>query len=119
MNKDKEQRLRERANSDIKLKRFKRSLVKKPYLMKKEHLASDFLTRGVYFLIKEKRVVYVGLSKDNCLARISQHYADKTKEFESFKIMPLDTYSDKQLEGKERDYIKAMKPLYNIQHNIL
>lgn len=117
MNKEKEQRLRKRAEEHLKSKRKNRSKTKTLFKHQKKHVASAFLTRGLYFLIKNNIVVYVGLSKDNCLARISKHYADKIKDFESFKITPLENYSDKQLEGKERDYIKAMKPLYNIRHN--
>ena len=80
--------------------------------------SKDFLVRGIYFLMdNNKKVVYVGMSKHNCLNRISSHFDNLDKEFCSFKIIPYVDLSDKQLLLKEKQYIKTMKPKYNVVHN--
>lgn len=71
--------------------------------------------RGIYFLINEDRVVYVGQSV-NCFHRINLHYLNKdgiegarNKQFTHYYIIE---YSG-DLDELERVYIKMIKPEYN------
>lgn len=68
----------------------------------------NVVREGVYFLIKNGVVVYIGES-NNILMRIGQHIAEGVKDFDSFEIYP--TSDRKRLEGF---LIMAFKPKYNI-----
>ena len=111
---EKTQRLRLRAELHHKNKRKKRKSTIKPLEIQN---ISDNFVKGIYFLIKNDSIVYVGQSKDSCISRISDHYRDMKKDFDSFRIMPLLGDSDSQINFKERNYIKSIKPIYNIIHN--
>lgn len=78
----------------------------------KFHKTNMFCTRGVYYLYKDGKVVYVGMSLANCAQRIANHYNDG-KDFDSFRIFPKRETSDKQLFSIEAKYIRKYKPIYN------
>jgi hypothetical protein len=61
---------------------------------------------GVYFLIDEDKVVYVGQS-NNVYARITSHY---DKKFNRFAYIPCEP---KVLDGLESLYIHVFRPLLN------
>lgn len=60
---------------------------------------------GVYFLIHEGEVVYVGRS-ENILGRIAAHISEGEKEFDSFTYLPAGPI-------REGHYIKLLNPKYN------
>lgn len=64
---------------------------------------------GVYFLCQNNKVVYVGQST-NPSVRIVQHQADK--KFDRVFLIPTN-----DLDNVEYEYIKKLKPKYNITHN--
>ena len=64
---------------------------------------------GVYFLIREGVIVYVGKSV-NVMARIAAHYADKA--FDSYTWVRCSRAKMAQL---ELDYIDLFMPEYNFQ----
>lgn len=78
---------------------------------------SNFFVRGIYFLYRDDKVVYVGQSKKSVMERITTHQIDKTKYFDSFHIEEYKDITDKALNMKEKKYIKKYKPEYNIVHN--
>ncbi len=63
---------------------------------------------GVYFLIKKRRVVYVGQSVD-VFRRISKHAA-ADRDFDSFNYLACDP---SRLDEVERAYIEALMPDWN------
>lgn len=63
---------------------------------------------GIYFLIKDDSVVYVGQSVD-VLARISKHRRELT-DFDSFNVMACEPET---LDEMEQAYIFALMPKYN------
>lgn len=65
---------------------------------------------GIYFLIREGRVVYVGQTKDVFL-RLSKHRRDG-KVFEAYNFIPCDTAD---LDRLESIYITAFLPLGNFR----
>jgi len=62
---------------------------------------------GIYFLIKDQKVVYIGKST-NIDGRILQHSA--SKDFDAFSWVP---YMEDQLCEMEPEYIMHYKPLLN------
>jgi hypothetical protein len=72
--------------------------------------------KGVYFLHRQGQVVYVGMSRFNCMERVLAHYNEGRKQFDSFSVRRLASISDKQLEEHERFLIKKFNPEYNIIH---
>ena len=64
---------------------------------------------GIYFLIRDNHVVYVGQSVSNVLVRIAQHTLDK--EFDSFTVITVDESLD--LNTLEAAYIYQLEPQYN------
>jgi len=68
---------------------------------------------GIYYLYRGKEVVYVGMSEDNCMKRVCDHYQKMEKDFDSYKIFNYSTYSRKQLLAKEKHLIKVLDPEYN------
>lgn len=83
-------------------------------LSEREIVASSTSTRtycGVYFLVFEGRIVYVGQSL-NVLARIGQH-ADK-KKFDAVAIMPC---APRHLDVIESLYIHMLRPPLNGRAN--
>jgi hypothetical protein len=68
---------------------------------------------GIYFLIKEKKVVYVGQSV-NVPARVASHFHDKQKSFENVAI--IECHPD-QLDVWETLYIHLLRPEQNGKGN--
>lgn len=66
------------------------------------------VTSGVYFLIRNNVIVYVGESA-NVFMRIGQHIAEGTKQFDSFTF--YETNDRKRLESF---LISILSPTYNI-----
>ena len=68
-------------------------------------------TCGIYFLIKEGSVVYIGKSW-NVYERVTEHVR-RGVDFQDayFVITPVD-----ELDAVERGYIEEYKPEYNIRH---
>lgn len=64
---------------------------------------------GIYFLIRNNEVVYVGQSID-VLGRISRHIREG-KQFDAYAIMSA---PENQLDELEKKYIRAFVPLENI-----
>lgn len=67
---------------------------------------------GIYFLIKDREIVYVGQSM-NVAARVSQH--KKTRDFDSWSWIPCDT---QDLLDLERAYIRKFRPELNMDAHI-
>lgn len=64
---------------------------------------------GVYFLIRDSDIVYVGQSK-NCPSRIETHIRDKGKVFDSYTFV---TTARENLDFLESWYIHTFNPEYN------
>lgn len=64
---------------------------------------------GIYFLLYERRIVYVGQSV-NCRRRISQHEASKDKTFDAYHILPC---AQTELDMLESLYVARFKPQFN------
>ena len=62
---------------------------------------------GIYFLLKRKKVVYIGQST-NIVSRIKCH---SNKEFDSFRVICC---KKSKLHGYEKRWIVRFKPKYNI-----
>lgn len=65
---------------------------------------------GIYFLIREKRVVYVGKST-NIHWRIGNHLVDKKKRFDAYNIVEC---KPEYLDELEAMYIAKFIPEFNI-----
>jgi len=64
---------------------------------------------GVYFLISQGRVVYVGQAVD-VRRRIADHIGEAVKKFDSVRAMAVDR---DRLTPVERRYIRRFRPKYN------
>jgi excinuclease UvrABC nuclease subunit len=74
--------------------------------------------KGLYKLYdKTGKIVYIGISMNNVLQRICDHYREGFKEFESFSIKSFENFTKYELENLERKLIYRYKPIYNIDHN--
>lgn len=67
---------------------------------------------GVYFLVNQGVVAYVGRST-NIFYRISQHVERKRIAFNSYHVIAADGLEQERL---EQVYIGKLKPEYNIRH---
>jgi predicted GIY-YIG superfamily endonuclease len=67
------------------------------------------LYRGVYFLLDDDKIVYVGISAD-ILRRIKQH-KDMGKIFNNVKYIPVQNYTEAV--KLEHNLINLYKPQYN------
>ena len=63
----------------------------------------------VYFLLKNKKIVYVGQTT-NGLNRIKEHLLNCNKDFDDFKILKCD---ESELNELENNYIIKYNPKYN------
>jgi hypothetical protein len=79
-----------------------------------EYRIGDF-SGGVYLLIKNERVVYVGMSSNSVLGRISTHQLGSEKNFDSFSIP--EKRKGETIPEQEKRLIKKYRPEYNIAHN--
>lgn len=66
---------------------------------------------GIYFLIRDDQVIYIGKSKD-VYSRIAEHRT-RGREFTKFSVVPCDLA---HLAGIEAAYIKLFKPIGNRTH---
>ena len=64
---------------------------------------------GIYILWNDNEAVYVGQST-NIHYRLSQHYNDGKKEFDSYSLIPK---MKDDLDSAEKYYIMLLKPKYN------
>ncbi len=62
---------------------------------------------GIYFLKKAEKIVYVGQSV-NVHARVYSGHIDK--DFDSYEVKE---YPQEELDKREQQYIKKLKPIYN------
>jgi len=62
---------------------------------------------GIYFLIKNKEIVYVGQS-NNIVARVGSHLSDKTKSFDSYSFVEIS-----RLNEVESYFIHNLRPEFN------
>lgn len=67
------------------------------------------LVTGIYFLILDGEIVYVGQSID-CTGRLSDHAKDMGKPFDSIYIIDAEADELNHLEGY---YIRLFRPIYN------
>ena len=65
---------------------------------------------GIYFLINEDEIVYVGQASD-ILNRVYFHAKDKSKVFDSFSFVDID--NDADFNAIEAEYIFRFGPMYN------
>ena len=68
-------------------------------------------SKGVYFLIQDDEIVYVGESK-NVYARLLFHYNDDSKKFNKIYFIHIDS-STKKRRAIESYYIMKINPKYN------
>ncbi|MGA1385964.1 MAG: GIY-YIG nuclease family protein [Flavobacteriaceae bacterium] len=83
---------------------LKKTLLREHEIVQKSSPWNNFC--GVYFLISNKKIVYVGQSK-NVFARISAH---KTKVFDSFALIQCD---QNEIDVLESLYIHLLQPEQN------
>jgi hypothetical protein len=67
-------------------------------------------TCGVYFLMLEREIVYVGQST-NCNLRIGNHLLDGQKAFDSYFVVECPT---NRLDEMEAKYIVKFRPKHNV-----
>lgn len=67
---------------------------------------------GVYFLLRGKRIVYVGRS-DSIYARIDVHITAGVMDFDSWHVVPCSGFDQERL---AQLYIAQFVPDYNIYH---
>jgi excinuclease UvrABC nuclease subunit len=79
-----------------------------------EDLAEYKPVAGVYFLLKEDVVVYVGQAKD-VGARIAAHVLQKQGQFDRIVFQKVEDFATR-LE-REKHYIRAWRPVLNIALN--
>jgi len=72
------------------------------------HISKPVSLCGIYFLIKNKEIVYVGKST-NIRSRIVNHYFSK-KDFDRISVIELDK---SRLDSYEKHYIKSLRPKFN------
>lgn len=69
---------------------------------------------GIYFLIEQREIVYVGQSEVNVAGRILQHIRDEGKTFDHVHIIECPS---RMLGTLERLYIERFNPRYSIALN--
>lgn len=95
---------REEECLSISLPLLKKTLLREHEIVKNSSLWNNAL--GIYFLIKNEKVVYVGQSK-NVLTRISFH---KDKNFDSYAFLPCEEH---EMDIIESLYIHLLQPEQN------
>lgn len=83
------------------------NLLNEDYLANKQTI--EKIGCGVYFLLKDEEVVYVGKSK-NIGLRVKGHADESTKIFDSFSYILCNEYDLSNLEGA---YVSKLNPKYN------
>lgn len=69
----------------------------------------EFAQPGIYFLLRNSVVVYVGQAVD-ARRRIGEHLGDRTKPFDAVSFIPC---VKNRLNAVERHYIQKLMPEYN------
>jgi len=77
----------------------------------------EALDRGIYFLHFNNHIVYIGMSEDDVMQRISAHKSERKKIFDSFSYTILPNATKRDLLKKEKSLIKKHKPHYNETHH--
>jgi len=85
-------------------------LLNKEEILEKKKKIND--VPGIYFLIKEEEIVYIGSSK-NTLNRIRHHLTSSKKNFNYYYIIPFKKIKKKNLLLLESEYILKFFPKYN------
>lgn len=75
-----------------------------------------FMCKGIYYLYKEKTVVYIGRSFTNCMQRIVMHQLSGNKDFDSFQIFGMAKSSNEEIAEREKKNIQLKLPKYNVAH---
>jgi len=81
----------------------------KDYILKNSLSKNELIFSGIYFLISDKEIVYVGKSKD-VACRINNHKKEDVKKFDNVFFIKV---PEKELESTENYYISKFKPKYN------
>lgn len=84
-------------------------LLKSEDIIKNSSFFKNNPSAGVYFLLKDNEIVYVGTSDKDCTLRISIHKKDK--DFDKYYI--LECKDKKKREFLESEYIFKFSPKYN------
>lgn len=74
------------------------------------------MCKGIYYLYKEKEVVYVGRSFTNCMQRIVMHQLSGKKDFDSFQVFGMPNNTDEEISEREKRAIQVKLPKYNVAH---
>jgi len=69
---------------------------------------------GIYKLIKDGEVVYIGMSV-NIMDRLTTHVYNKVIDFNSIYFYTIEGINKEGLRGIESRMIERFKPIYNIQ----
>ena len=72
--------------------------------------ASELGKSGIYFLIKDNVIVYVGQTR-NSESRIYSHFNDASKEFDSYSFIPC---HEDELNDMEAYYVVTLNTEYNM-----
>jgi len=86
-------------------------------ILKIKKPASELGKSGIYFLIKDDIIVYVGQTR-NSESRIYSHFNDASKDFDSYSFIP---YNEDELNDMEAYYVATLNTKYNMtmpQNNI-
>ena len=67
---------------------------------------------GVYFLVKNKKIIYVGKSS-NVIGRIGKHVVDGEKDFDAVTYVEIPKRYVADAFHIELSYIQMFKPKYN------
>lgn len=70
------------------------------------------LTSGLYFLYKERNLVYIGKSK-NIFYRIGTHIKEGVKDFDNWRYLEIN--DEEEMTEKETFLINIFQPKYNEQ----
>lgn len=74
-----------------------------------------FFSSAIYALVRDNRIVYIG--ETHCLIRrISEHYVEKSKEFDGFRIIEMNIENNAERKRREAKHIMILKPHYNQIH---
>ena len=77
-------------------------------IIKKATSVDDRFQCGVYFLIDQELIVYVGQSRSNIIGRITAHKKDKI--FDRYHVIEC---KESDLDQLEAHYISQFTPIYN------
>jgi hypothetical protein len=103
--------IRDKGKKQTKLEKYRNRVENNRYY------SNTMFVRGLYKLYYNNQVVYVGMSKTNVFNRITDHFNDEDKIFDSFSFKSYLDLSDRALEQIEADVIKKLRPKYNKTHN--